>query len=75
MVKRMKRVAELLNQMLAAHVITDYAVFGAVAQMRCSAAVMTMDVDVLVAVPDPDRLDLLTPLYQFCAARTSTRRG
>ena len=69
MVHAMKLVAELLNDMLASGVVTNYAVFGAVAQMRYTSAVMTMDADVLVAVPNPERLDLLGPIYRFCAER------
>ena len=63
----MRDVAELLNRMRADGVITDYALFGAVAQMRYTEPVATLDADVLVAVPAPDRLDLLSALYQFCA--------
>jgi hypothetical protein len=39
----MQRVARLLLDMVSAGVITDYAVFGAVAQMRYTEAVSTMD--------------------------------
>ena len=63
----MRDVAELLNRMRADGVITDYALFGAVAQMRYTEPVATLDADVLVAVPAPDRLDVLSALYQFCA--------
>ncbi len=63
----MRDVAELLNRMRDAGVITDYALFGAVAQMRYTEPVATLDADVLVAVPEPDRLDVLSALYQFCA--------
>lgn len=55
--------------MRAAGVITDYALFGAAAQMRYTEAVATLDADVLVAVPTPDRLDVLGPIYEYC--RTS----
>ena len=48
--------------------ILDYALFGAVAQMRYTEPVATLDADVLVAVPHPDRLDLLREIYAFCAA-------
>jgi hypothetical protein len=61
-----KDVAKLLNAMRAAGVIADYALFGATAQMRYTEAVATLDADVLVAVPSADRLDLLTPVYEFC---------
>ena len=65
----MKRVAELLTEMLEAKVISDYAVFGAVAQMRYTDAVATLDADILVAVGDADSLDVLSPLYAFCRER------
>lgn len=65
----MRDVAELLNCLLTEGTITDYAVFGAVAQMRYTEAVATMDADILVAVPDPKAIDLLRAIYAFCAAR------
>jgi hypothetical protein len=65
----MKRVAGLLNDLVDAGVLRDYAVFGAVAQMRYTEAVVTMDADVLVSVPEPDALDVLSPIYTFCAKR------
>ncbi len=65
----MDQVARLLNDMVAAGVITDYAVFGAVAQMRYTEAVVTLDADVLVAVPRPEAPDLLGPIYAFCRGR------
>jgi hypothetical protein len=65
----MKQVAELLNAMRDAGVISDYALFGAIAQMRYTEPVATLDADVLVAVPSPQESDLLKPIYEFCAAR------
>jgi len=65
----MKQVAELLNAMRDAGVITAYALFGAIAQMRYTEPVATLDADVLVAVPSPQGLDLLKPIYEFCVAR------
>ncbi|MFO7871867.1 MAG: hypothetical protein R6V03_10615 [Kiritimatiellia bacterium] len=62
----MNDVAKLLNEMVNESIIRDYAVFGAMAQMRYTDAVATMDADVLVSVPEPDRLDVLTPVYDFC---------
>ena len=61
--------AGLLNGMRDAGVISDYALFGAAAQMRYTEAVATLDADVLVAVPSPDRLDVLGPLYDYCRTR------
>jgi len=65
----MQAVARLLNDMVEAGVIADYAVVGAVAQMRYTETVTTLDADVLVAVPDPAALDLLSPVYAFCRDR------
>ena len=47
----MQKVAQLLRDMMSAGVIADYAVFGAVAQMRYTEAVSTMDADISVSVP------------------------
>lgn len=44
----MKPVIELLNEMKRTGVIQDYAVFGAVAQMRYTEPVATLDADVFV---------------------------
>jgi hypothetical protein len=71
----MKDVAQLLNDMVQAGVLLDYAVFGAVAQMRYTEAVATLDADILIAVPSPDRLDVLTPVYEFCRARGYRAEG
>jgi hypothetical protein len=65
----MERVARLLNDMAEAGVIESYAVFGAVAQMRYTEAVATLDADVLVEVPEPDAIDVLSPIYAFCRER------
>ena len=65
----MKEVASLLNEIRAAGVIQDYALFGATAQMRCTEPVATLDANVLVAPSSPERLDVLQPIYEFCAAK------
>lgn len=65
----MNKVARLLNDMVEVGIITDYAVFGAVAQMRYTEAVLTLDADILVAVPEPEALDMLNPIYAFCQGR------
>jgi hypothetical protein len=62
-----KELATVLNAMRDAGVVLDYALFGAAAQMRYTEPVATFDADVLVAVPSPERLDILRPLYDFCA--------
>ena len=61
--------AGLLNGMRDAGVISDYALFGAAAQMRYTEALATLDADVLVVVPSPNRLDVLGPLYDYCRTR------
>jgi len=59
----------LLNDMIAEGVIIEYAIFGAVAQMRYTEAVSTMDADVLIALPSQKGLDILKPIYEFCTNR------
>jgi hypothetical protein len=71
----MRAVAELLNAMRDAGVIREYALFGAISQMRYTQPVATLDADVLVAVPSPEELDVLKPLYEFCAARGHRAEG
>lgn len=65
----MRDLARLLNDMLAAGVISDYALFGAAAQMRYTEPVATLDADVLVAIPSGERLDVLGPIYEFCSRK------
>jgi len=65
----MDEVARLLNHMVEAGVIANYAVFGAVAQMRYTEAVATLDADVLVEVHEPGTINMLNPLYDFCKKR------
>ena len=71
----MKEVAQLLSDMLSASIIKDYAVFGAVAQMRYSEAVVTMDADVLVVTPKQGSIDKLIPIYEFCSSRGYAPEG
>ncbi len=71
----MDQVARLLNDMVRNGVIVEYAVFGAVAQMRYTEAVVTLDADILVAVPDQQSLDLLSPIYAFCRERCYDAEG
>jgi len=61
-----KDVAILLNGMREAGVIRNYALFGAMAQVRYTEPVSTFDVDFLVDLPDPERMDALGPIYQYC---------
>ena len=65
----MKAVAQLLNGMCSGGVIQNYAMFGAVDQMRYTEPVATRDAEVLVAVPQTDKLDVLADIYAFCTAR------
>jgi hypothetical protein len=55
--------------MRKAGVISDYALFGATAQMRYTEPVATLDAEVLVRVPGPEGLDKLSPIYRFCATK------
>ena len=71
----MKTVVKLLNAMKEASVIRDYALFGAMAQMRYTEPVATMDADVLVLLPGETGLDVLGPIYRFCEARGYSPRG
>lgn len=61
--------------MQAAGVIQNYALFGAIAQMRYTEPVVTLDVDVLVALPPAHRIDSLAGIYEFCAARGHRPEG
>ena len=65
----------LLNEMCAAGVIENYALFGAIAQMRYTEPIATLDVDVLLAVPHEERLDVLSPIYEFCRAKGFNPEG
>lgn len=71
----MKDVAELLNSMIKAGIISDYALFGAVAQMRYTEAVATMDADVLISLSNDAGLDVLSPIYEFCSSRGYHTKG
>ena len=55
--------------MRAVGVITDYALFGAAAQMRYTEPAATLDADVLVAIPSDERLDVLSAIYEFCSRK------
>lgn len=65
----------MLNEMQSAGVIQSYALFGATAQMRYTEPVATLDVDVLVAVPFPERVDALAGIYDFCATKGYRAEG
>ncbi|HXE91109.1 MAG TPA: hypothetical protein VNK82_09120 [Terriglobales bacterium] len=65
----MRELAELLNEMQSRGVIRNYALFGATAQMRYTEPVATLDADVLVEVPEPERVDALRGIYEFCTAK------
>lgn len=61
--------------MMAAGVICDCAIFEAMAQMRYTEPVATLDADVLVAVPSPEKPGLLRPIYEFCASHAYHAEG
>jgi hypothetical protein len=61
--------------MREAAVISEYAIFGAIAQMRYTEPVATLDADVLVIVPEPSRLDALADIYRFCETRGYLPQG
>jgi hypothetical protein len=61
--------------MCAAGVIADYALFGAVAQMRYTEAVATLEANVLVSIAHSDGFDVLTPIYEFCTKRGYVPEG
>jgi hypothetical protein len=65
----MKEAAELINEMLEDGIVENYAIFGAVAQMRYTEAVSALGADVLVALPDESSLDLLGPIFRYCAKK------
>ena len=71
----MRELARLLNDMCQVGVIANYALFGAVAQMRYTEPLATLDADVLVAVPEEERLDVLKPIYAFCATKGFHQSG
>ncbi len=73
--KPMRQVAVLLQEMLSAGVISNYAVFGAVAQIRYTEPVATGDTDVLITVPGPGGLDILRPIYAYCASKGYLAEG
>ena len=71
----MKEVIQLLNALREAGRIQQYAIFGAMAQSRYTQPAVTLDVDVLVTVPGPERIDSLAGIYEFCAARGYRAEG
>lgn len=64
----MRELIELIDEMLKAQLLRTYAVFGALAQMRYTEAVVTMDADILIGVED-DSIAVLSPIYAFCKDR------
>jgi len=64
----MRELIELIDEMLRANVVQNYAVFGALAQMRYTESVVTMDADILIGVED-DSIAVLSPIYAFCRER------
>jgi hypothetical protein len=71
----MREIAELLNEMKDVGVILDYALFGASAQMRYTEPVATLDADILISVPNPDEIDVLRTIYEFCSEKGFKAEG
>ena len=67
--------AKLLEDLKASGVILNYALFDAVAQMRYTEPVPTLDADVLVLLGDDTGLDVLGPIYNFCRKRGYVPQG
>ena len=61
--------------MVARSVIHNYALFGAMAQMRYTEAVATFDADVLVFVPNADQMDVLAGIYAYCKEQDFATEG
>ncbi len=64
----MRELIQLIDEMLNAGVLKNYAIFDALAQMRYTEAVVTMDADILIGVED-EGLAVLSPIYAFCKDR------
>ena len=77
MLKRieMKKVAKFLEKLKESGVIHDYALFDAVAQMRYTEPVATLDADVLILLKDDTGLDVLAPIYNFCRKQGHVPEG
>jgi hypothetical protein len=71
----MKNVVVLLEELKKAGIMEEYALFGAVAQMRYTEPVATLDADVLVLLPAITGLDLLGPVYRFCEQKGFRPQG
>ena len=71
----MKKVAQLLEELKVSGIIVDYALFGAVAQMRYTEPVATFDADVLVLLSGDAGIDALGPIYNFCKKRGHVPEG
>ena len=61
--------------MVADGVVSNYALFGAAAQIRYTEPVATLDADVLVAVRSPERIDALADVYRYCRERGLPAEG
>jgi len=70
-----KDVARLLNDLKESGIVSDYALFGATAQMRYTEPVATLDADVLVVLPGPPTLEPLKEIYQYSESRGFAARA
>lgn len=71
----MRELAELLNEMVDKGVIKNYAIFGAMAQIRYAEPVATLDIDVLVGVSEAERIDILKGIYSYCEKKGYRTEG
>lgn len=59
----MKEAISALNDLVKRGVIKEYAIGGGTAALAYLEPVLTFDVDVFVVFGDPDRIDILAPIY------------
>ena len=61
----MKDAIKVLNALVARDLIKEYAIGGGTAALAYLEPVVTFDVDVFVVFSDPNRIDVLTPIYSI----------
>jgi len=70
----MRELAQLLNEMCAGGTILNYALFGALAQMRYTEPVATLDANVLLPYPHPTGSTCSATSTSFVQRGAFTRR-